>query len=268
MHQELGCHFLHRRRTETDRIGHAGIEGHAVVRQLRRQVQHVAMSQFPGVERGKGVQHLDRRPFLQPLVVRAADLPALAATNLEQEHIIGIKMRPDRPAGRRIADHQVVDARIRQEIELPQQVGNMRQVVVDVLHQQGPVAFRQAGQPGRPQGAGLDEPAPCARLDQSRLDVVTLRQRRQHGQIGMRADVGKGAPHQQGFFLPVFGQELLGGQSAQKRDRRFHFHMAPGSAGPPDYITMPGSTALAVSPKLFQENPHANRQEYRRVAQL
>ncbi len=82
----------------------------------------------------------------QPQIVLPAVAPPSPAERLQQEHVVGIGMRADAAAGRRVAHHQVVEARERNEREAAQQrVGGVA-VQVHALHQQRPVARRQSPQ--------------------------------------------------------------------------------------------------------------------------
>ncbi|MNT38784.1 hypothetical protein D3C72_1749930 [compost metagenome] len=149
----------------------------------------------------------------------------LAAADLQQEHVVGIEMRADGAAGRRIADHQVVQPGIRHEIETPQDVGNMRQVMVDVLHQDGPVAFRQAPQAAGAERAALQRPLALLELDQPRLDILAARQLGQPCQINRRPDIGQRAADQQRLLVPVVLQKGFGGHAAQQINR-FHVRIS------------------------------------------
>ena len=51
MHQKAMCHFFGGGRAKTDRIGHAFVLGDAVMRDMRRQVEHVAGAEHPFVFR-------------------------------------------------------------------------------------------------------------------------------------------------------------------------------------------------------------------------
>ncbi len=100
---------------EADRIGDARVQRDAVVRIGGRQVQHVAGRQDHVVRRREPAQDLDRKAGPQRKVVLAAVSPAAAAVALQQEYVVGIEVRPDAAAGCRIAHHQVVEARVREE---------------------------------------------------------------------------------------------------------------------------------------------------------
>src|ERR1700682_618769 len=69
--------------------------------------------------------------------------PAATAFPLQQKYVVGVDMRTDTAAGRGIAHHDVVEARVRDERELSQQGVGRSDVEVDALNQQRPIARRQ-----------------------------------------------------------------------------------------------------------------------------
>ena len=123
-----------RRRAKADRIGGARVDRHAVVRVRGRQVQHVARIQHVVVLRREAAQDLDRQAGPQRQVRLPSVAPAAAAEALQQEHVVGIEVRPDAAARHGEGDHQVVEARERHEREPAQQRVGARIVQVHALH--------------------------------------------------------------------------------------------------------------------------------------
>ena len=112
-------------------------------------------------------------------------------------------MRADRAPRRGVADHQVIQPCIRHEIETPQNIGNMRQVVIDVLHQDGPVGFWQAAQAAGTERATLQVPFALLVFDQAGFHVFIGGQLGQPGVVHVFADIFQGATDEQGLFMPV-----------------------------------------------------------------
>ena len=110
--QQFTRQFTGRRRAKADRAGHA-IAAHrrAVVAPARRQVEHVAGLQHPGLCGLEVAQQLQRRtghPGRLTAPGRRRDAPLTPALHLQQKHVVGIDMRarhrrrgwPTRPSGR------------------------------------------------------------------------------------------------------------------------------------------------------------------------
>ena len=129
--QEGFAQFLVSRCAEAHRIGHALTHGHAVVRVMRRQIEHVAGFQDEFFFRLEMAQDLQWHAFFQRQVFLGADAPAALAMGLQQEYVVGIEVRTDTAAVGGVADHQVIQARIGYEAELAQQ-GIGRGVMQDV----------------------------------------------------------------------------------------------------------------------------------------
>ena len=106
---------------------------------------------------------LTGRPGLSARSSCAAVAPAAAPEALQQEHVVGIEVRPDAAAGRGVAHHQVVEARVGQEREAAQQRVGGGVVQVDALDQQRPVARRQRLEVGAPERSVRERPAPRRR---------------------------------------------------------------------------------------------------------
>jgi hypothetical protein len=89
-----------------------------VVRDARRQVQHVARHQQPALLRLERLYLLEFEPGSGVLRLRGGmDVPAAHAFHLQQEHVIGIYVRAYRAAVGGVAHHDVVDAPIGDEAE-------------------------------------------------------------------------------------------------------------------------------------------------------
>ncbi len=116
-----------------------------------------------------------------------------------------------------VADHDVVDAPARHEVERVDQTGDIRQVLVDILYQQGPVAVGKRGEIGIAQGAVPKLPGTRAVLDdQARLELLFARKARKF--LGSQTEtVGRQCrTHQQRFLLPIVAQEGRAIDSARK----------------------------------------------------
>jgi len=144
----------------------------------------------------------------------AGDAPAAAAAALQQEHIVRIDVRPDTAAGARVAHHDIVQARLRHEGELPQQGIGARVLQVDTAHEQRPVA--------RPRPQALERSvqrlvAPAATLDDTRLDVVARRERTQVRLGEHAAEARQRAAHKEWALLPVVPQKFARRQAAEQK---------------------------------------------------
>ena len=212
--------FLVRRGAETDRVGGACIHGDAVVRIRGRQVQHVAGHQDGVVGRDKTPQDPDRQSGPQRQIVLPPIAPPAPPEALQQEHVVGIDVRPDAAARRRIAHHQVVKPRKRQEGKTTQQCVGRIAFQVCALDQQRPVPGRQRAQCPRAERTVLQRPRAAVADQQPRLHIVALR----HGKelrTGVQAGkIGDRAAHQQGVLLPVPAQKCRGGLAAQQGPAR------------------------------------------------
>ena len=211
-----------RRRDEADRVREARPLGDTVMRDARRQVQHVARLQHPLVLRHERPQHLDRRVRIDRAVALPAHLPAPPPRPLQQEHVVEIVVRPHRPAVRRVADHEIVGPRRRQERKPPQDLPAARDQALDAVDQQRPAARRQHVGLQRAEGAVVPLPPPGRRAprvvnDQARPRIVARRQREERVTRHDAAKAGDRLPHQQRPLLPVRAQERRGRQPTQQR---------------------------------------------------
>ena len=138
------------------------------------------------------------------------DLPAPLALGLQQEHVVLVHVRADRTAGGGEADHHVVDAPARQEVEMPQDFAHVHVPLVHVLDQQGPVVVGHAGE-------FLLGERPAAQRPRIARAVVGDDPRQRHflaGQAGQvfgfdrRDETREGVADQQRLLLPVVPQEF------------------------------------------------------------
>src|SRR3546814_19354339 len=108
-------------------------------------------------------------------------------------------------AGGGEADHHVVDAPARQEIELRQQRGDVGVPLVDVLHQQCPVAVAEAGEFLLPERAVADGPGVALAIvpDQARQRGVLAGQAGEVRRSDRRDEAGEGVSAQQRLLLPL-----------------------------------------------------------------
>ena len=176
--QECGAELGRARRAKSDRIRGARVDRDAVVRDVRRQVQHVARREHFVVLGREAPEDLERQPGLQREVVLRAESPAAAAEALQQEDVVGIHVRSDASARRGIAHHEVVEARERQEREPPQQRVARRMDEIDALHEQRPVARGQRREVGAAERTVRERPARAVAHDEARFDVVAARRAR------------------------------------------------------------------------------------------
>ena len=224
----MGQHFSGARGAETDRVGHAVVDRDAAMGQARRQVEHVARFQNPligGFEVGEDAQV---RVWQQLAlgVAHLADFPVALAVALQQEHVVVIEVRTDAATRGGEADHHVVDAPARQEAEVFQQFADFRHELVDRLHQQGPLAFRQLAEFVFGERAATQFPRALAVLDhQARFDFFFQRQAGQFVGVDRAFEIRNRLADQQRFFLPVVAQEFARRDAAQKLKRNVRIHV-------------------------------------------
>ena len=123
-------------------------------------------------------------------------------------------MGPDAASRDRVADHQVVEAGVGYEVESAQQALGLGQEVVDRLHQQGPLRFRQALEARLTERAMVELPVCAAALDQARLDVLAPRQVEQPLGRQQPLEPGQGIADQQRTLVPVVTKKAGGTESA------------------------------------------------------
>ena len=132
---------------------------------------------------------------------RGRSASAVRPASLQQEHVVGIDVRPDAAAVARVRAHDVVEARIGDEAKALQQP--MRRVVVqvDALHQQRPAGVGQRRQGAPRDRARAQRPALAGAHDQARLDVVARGEREQRARGRRRAARRRSAARtSSGFF--------------------------------------------------------------------
>ena len=182
--QERLRDLLRQRRAEPDRVGHAGVDRDAVVRDVRRQVEHVARPEHGVVRRREVREQLERTSGHERAVARPAPAPAAAPDALQQEDVVGVEVRADAAAGRRVARHQVVEARPGHEVEAAHQRVGARVDEVRPLHQQGPVSRGQRAEVARG-GTGR------ARASSATARARRAATRRRRGRRARRATRGR-----------------------------------------------------------------------------
>ena len=224
--EQLSYHFIGRRLAKTDRVRHAFALGHAVVRPARRQVEHVARLQHVFLLGLEISQNFQRQPFDQAQVLLPPDAPAPPAVRLQQKHVVAVEMRADAAAVAGVADHQIVEARIRHKAKLLQQGVRALVVQIDALHQQRPVALRQRRQGAARQRPAFELPAVGAANDQPRFHGRVSGQREQLGARQKRLNARHGLAHQQRLFLPMALHEAGRRQAAQQWQGLIDIHGA------------------------------------------
>ena len=103
-------------------------------------------------------QDFKRGAWIQGQIVLPTDAPAPPTLTLQQKHIVGVNVRPDAPARRRVAEHHIVKTRIGHEGEAPQQSVRRRQQQVQALNQQRPALIWQGGKIRAIKGAVIEKP--------------------------------------------------------------------------------------------------------------
>ena len=184
--------------------------------QRGRQIEHVSGFQHPFLVRRKSAQQLERRVVDQREVALRADPPAAPSESLQQEHVVGVEVRPHPAAGGRVADHQVVQPGVGHEAEAMQQRARL---AAGCGSRPGPAVSSRA--PRRRKKRGLNGPwCTCQRRPRaittrdSRLVVAGERDQIARGQqtvkrIDCRA-------HQQRPLLPVTREEAARRQAAEQ----------------------------------------------------
>ena len=127
----------------------------------------------------KRARILSGRFGLSARIACPADTPTAPPLALEEENIVGVEVRADPASRNGVADEQIVEARIRKKGEAAQQHVGGRQMQIDALHEQRPVALRQRAQVGVPERPVRERPATALAQDQARLNVVARGEREQ-----------------------------------------------------------------------------------------
>ncbi len=107
-----------------------------------------------------------------------------------------------------------------------QQLGDFRDELVDRLHQQGPLTFRQLAEGVFGEGAATQLPWALAVFDDHpRFDFFFQREAGQFVGVDRAFEVRNRLTDQQRFLLPVVAQEFPSGQPAQKLQRSIRIHV-------------------------------------------
>jgi len=117
---------------------------------------------------------------------------------------------------------------LRNEIEAVQQGVGLGYPQIETLNEHGPGVFRAAQLAGFLWSA-LEFPFVAATTYQARFDVGVAGHREEVGMIQQAAEAGHGLAHQEGFFLPVFVQELARREAAKQV--RIHWRIIPNLSG-------------------------------------
>ena len=131
--------FLVGRSAESDGPCEALGFGNTMMRNARWKVEHVARLEHPlglGLEAREDLEVQARH---EGEILLARDLPPAPAASLQEEHVVGIHVRPHAAAGHRVAHHDVVDARMGNEVEPRQKLARLARKVVRILDQHGPI---------------------------------------------------------------------------------------------------------------------------------
>ncbi len=121
--------------------------------------------------------------------------------------------------GHGVARLLIVECGVRIEIYAFLQRIGFGQKMIERLHQQRPLGFRQALEIAFPERAVIELPVAAAALDQTRFDVVAAGQL---PHLGGRQQAGKTryrVADQQRAFVPDFAQEAGGAQAAKQGGR-------------------------------------------------
>ena len=145
------------------------------------------------------------RPGSRDVLLRPAALhrrrPGPCSRKTSYESTCG----PTPPPRRRVAHHHVVEARLRDEGEAPQQRVGRRHVQVDAADQQRPVRF-----PGVHflERAVLRRPALAAPFHDPGFDVVARRERRERALVDHAGESGQRLRHEKRALLPITAQKI------------------------------------------------------------
>ena len=183
------------------------------MRDLRRQVEHVAAREHVVVARREAAEDLERQASPEREVLLPPVAPAPPSHALQQEHVVRVDMRADAAARGRVAHHQVVEARERQEVEAAQQAIGARVVKVGSLHEQRPARLRQRSPAGAAKRPARQRESRSVAHHEARLDVVALGQRTQLRPCEQIVERGQCAAHQQRALVPVARDKCARGEA-------------------------------------------------------
>ena len=136
--QQFARHLIALGRAKTDGVGHALAFRNAVVRPARWQVEHVARLKHILLLWHKVGENLQWHALLQVQVLLAPDAPAALAMGLQQEYVVAVEVGPHTATVGGVADHQIVQTRLRHKAELLHQRVHGIVVQIYALHQQSP----------------------------------------------------------------------------------------------------------------------------------
>jgi hypothetical protein len=184
------------------------------------------------------------------------------AQPLNQEHIVLVDMRAHATAWFGVGHHHVVHPPARQEAEVLQQASYVGIPLVDILHQQRPVAGGRLCEVRFAQRADMDVPAIALLVirDQPGQRGRLAGQTGQIVRLQWRLKIRKGLTNQQGALLPVIAQEagrrhaqrLLGGTADFDRENSGLGHpliVAAGEAGRISARLVPRRAAPVRAPR-------------------
>jgi len=204
---------------EADRIREALLERDAMVGDTGREVQHVAGAEHPLALRAEAAQDAEVEAGQVLLREALGHSPPAPAAALQEEDVIAVDVGPDGAPGRGQADHHVVHAPARQEVEELDQIGHGGHVRVHVLDEDRPVRGAEpADQPGRQwPRSHLPWPRSSTLAHEPRFDAVAGGQGEEASGSEGIAKPGHGPAHEQRPLLPVPPQEGLRAQSSEER---------------------------------------------------
>lgn len=142
-------------------------------------------------------------------------------------------MRANSATGGREADHEIVEPRVRQEIEAVQQLIGLGQQMIDAGYQQAPVALGQLLQGFGLERSVFEQTLAALKTHQAAFGVVAARELAQTPAVQPVAESGQGLAYQQRLFLPVFGQEVFRSDPAEKSGEREIGHPETVGSGMP-----------------------------------
>jgi hypothetical protein len=125
-------------------------------------------------------------------------------------------MRADAAAGRCVAHHQVVQARIRHEAEPFQQRPSFRQEMVHILHQQRPTSRPQIAEETWFERTMMHFPFPRLSHNYARLRIVAAGQAHEVPWSEQTLEAFDSAPDQQWSSLPIACEKAAWRESSQQ----------------------------------------------------
>ena len=194
------------------------------MRPARRQVEHVTRLQHVLLFWHEVGENLQWHTLLEVQVLLAPDAPAALAMGLQQEHVVAVEVGPHTATVGGVADHQIVQTRLRHEAELLHQRVHGIVVQIYALHQQSPARRLQRRQGAARKWTMAQSPAGLLVLDQARFDALLPCQGQQLRAQNRRRKAGDGLAYQQGLLMPVALHELRGRQAAEQGKGLVGFH--------------------------------------------